>query len=107
MTEEWFYEDENEGQLNFVIDEDMKQRILASAKRALENDHEDADCVDRTEIESEVLAGLLRIIGEQEPVKAKLALDRNQLFWSCESCGASVAYGDRFCRMCGRELKWK
>lgn len=28
------------------------------------------------------------------------------LFWGCGSCGAAITDGDKFCRMCGKEMKW-
>lgn len=46
--------------------EDMKQRIIKAANQALKNSHEDNDFVDRTEVETEVLAGLLKLVQEQE-----------------------------------------
>ena len=46
--------------------EDMKQRIINAANQALKNSHEDDDLIDRTEVETEVLAGLLKLIQEQE-----------------------------------------
>lgn len=48
-----------------IIPEDMKQRIIDAARRAVERSHEDDDCIDRTEVESQVLLGLLKIIDEQ------------------------------------------
>ena len=48
------------------ISEDMKQRIIDAAHRAVEREHEDDDCIDRTEVESQVLLGLLKIIDEQK-----------------------------------------
>ena len=50
--------------------EDMKQRIIKAANQALKNSHEDNDFVDRTEVETEVLAGLLKLVQEQENRRA-------------------------------------
>lgn len=46
--------------------EEMKQRIIDSAKRAIDRSHEDEDCIDRTEVETIVLAGLLEMMKEQK-----------------------------------------
>ena len=46
--------------------DDMKQRIIDAAKLAIARSREDDDCVDRTEVETIVLAGLLKIIQEQK-----------------------------------------
>ena len=31
----------------------------------------------------------------------------NMLFWCCGSCGVAITEGDRFCRICGRAVKWE
>ena len=31
----------------------------------------------------------------------------NMLVWCCGSCGVAITDGDKFCRMCGKKLKWK
>ena len=49
-----------------IISEDMKQRIIDAAHQDIERGHEDADCIDRTETEVQVLLGLLKIIDEQK-----------------------------------------
>ena len=49
---------------NPEISEDMKQRIIDAARRAIERSHEDLDAVDRTEVETQVLLGLLEMIDE-------------------------------------------
>ena len=30
----------------------------------------------------------------------------NMLVWCCGSCGTAITDGDKFCRMCGRKVKW-
>ncbi len=30
----------------------------------------------------------------------------HMLFWCCGSCGVAITDGDKFCRNCGREVKW-
>jgi len=43
---------------------------------------------------------------EQEPVPAIQREVMNLLVWCCGSCGVAITDGDKFCRMCGREVKW-
>ena len=60
--------------------DDMKQRIIDAAKRAVERSHEDPDCIDRTEVETIVLSGLLRLIEKQEPL-----VHENSYGWKSET----------------------
>ena len=48
------------------LNEDMKNRIIEAAHKAISRSREDSDCVDRTEVETEVLLGLLKIINTQK-----------------------------------------
>lgn len=49
-----------------LLNEDMKNRIIEAAHKAISRSREDSDCVDHTEVETEVLLGLLKIISMQE-----------------------------------------
>lgn len=49
-----------------IIDEDMKQRLIAAALKDVAKGHEDPDCIDRTETEVQVLLGLIKIIEQQD-----------------------------------------
>ena len=49
-----------------LLNEDMKNRIIEAAHKAISRSREDSDCVDHTEVEIEVLLGLLKIISMQE-----------------------------------------
>lgn len=49
----------------------------------------------------------LALLREQE---AKAAwYDSNDLlrYWHCGHCGVIITHGDKYCRMCGREVKWE
>lgn len=48
------------------LNEDMKNRIIKAAREGISRSREDSDCIDRTEVETEVLLGLLKIISMQE-----------------------------------------
>lgn len=52
--------------LPIIIDEDMKQRLIAAARMDIARGHEDDDCIDRTETEVQVLLGLIKIIEQQD-----------------------------------------
>lgn len=50
---------------------------------------------------------VLSLLKEQE---AKAAwYDSNDLlrYWHCGHCGVIITHGDKYCRMCGREVKWE
>ena len=43
---------------------------------------------------------------KQNPVQSIQRESVSMLFWCCGSCGVAITEGDRFCRMCGRKVKW-
>lgn len=49
-----------------MISDDMKTRIIDAAESAVLSSYEDSDFVDRTVVETEVLAGLLKMVKEQQ-----------------------------------------
>lgn len=54
----------------------------------------------------ELMTNVLTLLKEQEPVPVKQREAMHMLFWCCSSCGVAITDGDKFCRNCGREVKW-
>ena len=50
----------------------------------------------------EIISGLK----EQEAVPVTQREIMHLLVWCCGSCGVAITEGDKFCRMCGRRMKW-
>ena len=50
---------------------------------------------------------VLELLKEQEPVPPIQREVMHILVWCCGSCGVGITHGDKFCRMCGREVKWE
>lgn len=48
----------------------------------------------------------LELLKEREPVPAKVREFHHLLFWCCGSCDTPITDGDKFCRMCGKRVKW-
>lgn len=48
----------------------------------------------------------LELLKEQEAVPVIQREIMHMLFWCCGSCGVPITDGDKFCRMCGKEVKW-
>lgn len=46
------------------------------------------------------------LLKEQEAVSVIQREVAHMLFWCCGSCGVAITEGDRFCRMCGKAVKW-
>ena len=46
------------------------------------------------------------MLKEQEAVPVIQREISHMLFWCCGSCGVAITDGDKFCRNCGREVKW-
>lgn len=49
---------------------------------------------------------ILSILKEQEAVPVIQREIMHLLVWCCGSCGVAITEGDKFCRMCGRRMKW-
>ena len=47
------------------------------------------------------------LLKEQDAVPVIQREIAHMLFWCCGSCGVAITDGDKFCRNCGRELKWE
>ena len=47
------------------------------------------------------------MLKEQEAVPVIQREIAHMLFWCCGSCGVAITDGDKFCRMCGKKVKWK
>ena len=46
------------------------------------------------------------VLKEQEAVPVIQREIANMWFWCCGSCGVAITEGDKFCRNCGKGLKW-
>lgn len=46
------------------------------------------------------------MLKEQEAVPVIRREIAHMLFWCCGSCGVAITDGDKFCRMCGKKVKW-
>lgn len=46
------------------------------------------------------------LLKEQEPAQVIQREAMHMLFWCCGSCGVAITEGDKFCRMCGKAVRW-
>lgn len=53
-----------------------------------------------------LLLDTLNLLKEQEPVHAQKREFASMWFWCCGSCGVAITEGDKFCRNCGKKVKW-
>ena len=49
---------------------------------------------------------ILTLLKEQEAVPVIQREVAHMLVWCCGSCGVPITDGDKFCRMCGKGVKW-
>lgn len=54
----------------------------------------------------ETAKAALALLKEQEAVPVIQREIMHMLFWCCGSCGVAITDGDKFCRMCGKAVKW-
>ena len=77
-----------------------KQKIL--------DEFNDINYVYNNSSKHETLSRMLdELLKEQEAVPVIQREIMHLLIWCCGSCGVAITDGDKFCRMCGRKLKWK
>ena len=53
-----------------------------------------------------ICADAIALLKEQEAEPVIQREIAHLLFWCCGSCGVAITDGDKFCRNCGREVKW-
>lgn len=49
---------------------------------------------------------IMDLLKEQEAVPVIQREIMHMLFWCCGSCGVAITDGDKFCRNCGKQVKW-
>ena len=55
---------------------------------------------------AEIMHDALELLNEQEAVPVIQRELMHMIFWCCGSCGVPITDGDKFCRMCGKAVKW-
>ena len=50
---------------------------------------------------------ILALLKERECAKGVKTIHYGLVFWTCNVCGMIIAEGDKFCRECGRQVKWE
>ena len=58
-------------------------------------------------LDASMVADAIAMLKEQEAVPVIQREIAHLLFWCCGSCGVAITDGDKFCRNCGREVKWE
>ena len=57
-------------------------------------------------LDASMVADAIAMLKEQEAVPVIQREIAHMLFWCCGSCGVAITDGDKFCRNCGRAVKW-
>ena len=81
-----------------------REKIISAiekAKKQSEGNAQDAIIVPFKEANM-----ILALLKEQEAVPVVQREVMHMLVWCCGSCGVAITDGDKFCRMCGKEVKW-
>lgn len=59
------------------------------------------------EIPIDLALAVMRMLEAQEPVKPKIGGSADNCWWhTCGACGDQIDKGDKYCRWCGRPVKW-
>lgn len=71
------------------------------------------DCLAASKLENmwvfvrkDIVGDAIALLKEQEAVPVIQCEIAHMLFWCCGSCGVAITDGDKFCRNCGRKVKW-
>lgn len=64
------------------------------------------DYYDYVDLTVEDADEILKLLKDQKAVPVIQREVAHMLFWCCSSCGVAITDGDKFCRNCGKELKW-
>lgn len=54
----------------------------------------------------ELMYDALVLLEAQEPVEPTKDENSTFWYWRCGRCGVPITIGDKFCRICGRGVKW-
>lgn len=76
-----------------------REKVIKKAERIMRS------TVDRNMID-EFCEDVIALLKTQEAVPVIQRELMHMLVWCCGSCGVAITDGDKFCRMCGREVKW-
>ena len=90
-----------------MIDEKRIKRFIEGAKEAFK-EVDDPTFTFPMNIQSayELATSIEELLKEQEPAHVQKCEFANMWLWCCGSCGVAITEGDKFCRMCGRTVKW-
>ena len=86
-----------------MVDRDkVINELVEHIESALSVDSDYVDCV-RTDL----LQYTVSLLKEQEPKEAKRGSVGGFACFVCGNCGVAITDGDKFCRMCGKKVKWE
>jgi hypothetical protein len=89
---------------------DMENVIKDNAIRGLQNVIEISGAL--VHLRKEYAKVILELLKEQDPVEPKKEDDGNPEPWAswwyvCGDCGQPIDKMDRYCRRCGKQVKWE
>ena len=67
----------------------------------------EAGDIEDVRLSKEDAAYILGLLKEQKAVPVIQREVMHMLVWCCGSCGVAITDGDKFCRMCGKQVKWE
>ena len=91
------------GTVGFKCMENLMTDALALLK---EQDDLGAELTNAVELIHKKNERIKELLKEQEAVPVIQREVMHMLVWCCGSCGVAVTDGDKFCRNCGRKMKW-
>lgn len=83
-----------------------REKVIYGLEIQLEDMQKYADNDQPLTTTQEQAKEIIALLKEKEEVPVKQCEIMHMVFWRCGSCGAAITDGDKFCRICGRPVKW-
>ena len=87
-----------------------REKIIKAIEICYTEGHNCTECplFDEDECNDMLMRNAMELLKEQEPVEPYVKHDNDgSWYYVCGACHEAIDYKDRFCRHCGRAVKWE
>ena len=84
-----------------------REKIIKAIEICYTEGHNCTECplFNEDECNDKLMHNVLELL-KNKPIPVKRQMLMHMWFWCCGSCGVAITEGDKFCRMCGKAVKW-
>lgn len=86
----------------------LVEKLFYLAKRGLFTNYQERDLVKKAAMQLQTLQAEKALAAEGVRPNKTVVRDFDEItgLYSCGSCGDPILLGDRYCRRCGKKVKW-